>query len=292
VIFIEKKHVWECAKAKIEVDEAGRITDVQDPLLDYCPLREYSGFHSKVLNKEDIRQSMQWRIDTLGLCKSNRVLITKLAGVGYGASECLMTGLDANLLDAAVVACEGAGTVISNDKFLIQGIGIAMSALVSTFPMSDILLRLRKLGAYVLDTRTAKIDQVAGVRAAIKKGFKKIGVTVAGLSYKDVEILRQIEKETKIQILIILVHTSGVPSEAEPFIIRADIVQSCASKIIRDSLDSKKVHIGKFGSIIPIYAFTEFGNTILKLREKEMQKNAPIYVIGGKVSKNAPNPLI
>ncbi len=49
--------------------------------------------------------------------------------VGFGASEVMVTGLNRGLLDTTVTACEGAGTVISKNPTLVQGIGGRMSGL-------------------------------------------------------------------------------------------------------------------------------------------------------------------
>ena len=164
-------HTWECAKARVEVDELGKILSVGEPLIQYCPIREYSGWHSKILNSEDIKNSMQWKIDTMGMCKKNRIVYLKIPGIGYGASECLMSALDYDLIETGIVPCDGAGTIISSDKYVIQGIGMVMPALISTFPVTPVINKLEKLGAYIVDKTEARIDQIKGVKEAIKQGY-------------------------------------------------------------------------------------------------------------------------
>lgn len=288
----QKVHVWECAKARVEVAENGEILTIEDPPLEYCPIRKALGWHSELLCSEDIRKSLQWKIDKLGMCKKNRILQFHQAGIGYGASECFMTALDNDLLDAAVVACEGGGTVISDDKTIIQGIGMPMSALVSTFPIPEIIKKLEKLGATVLDKESAKIDQIEGLKKAIELDYKKIGVTIAGPNCKDVEILRKIEKEHGVKLLINLVHTTGVNEEDEKYIVQCDISHSCSSKVIRAIMEPKNLHLGKFGTKIPVYTFTEFGQKVLELRSEEMKKTPPMLKVGDKVSRDSPHPLI
>ncbi len=285
-------HIWECAKARVEVDEQGKILSVGEPLIKYCPIREYSGWHSETLNSEDIKKSMQWKIDTLGMCKKNRIVSLKIPGIGYGASECLMSALDNNLIETGVVPCDGAGTIVSSDKYVIQGIGMVMPALFSTFPILPVIKRLEKLGAHVIDKNEARIDQVKGVEAAIKLGYKKMGVTVAGTDCKDIETLRKLEEKFNLTILIILIHTTGVTEQDEQYIIKSDIAHGCSSKIVRLNIESQNKYLAKFGTIIPAYAFSELGKKVLELRDTEMMKNPPLLQVKKDAIRKSPFPLI
>ncbi|NVM28708.1 MAG: DUF2099 family protein [Candidatus Helarchaeota archaeon] len=288
----KKIHVWECAKARVEVDETGKVVSVKDPLIQYCPIREYAGWHSEILNKADIIKSMQWKIKTYGLCKNRRILRLKLQGIGYGASECLMTAMDKKIIEAAVVPCEGAGSIISSDKYVIQGIGMVSPALISTFPMPKIIKKLEKLGAHIVDKEEAGTDQVKGVEKSIELGYKKIGVTIAGHELKSVEILRTIEKEKAIQLLIVLIHVTGVTQKDEKFIIKSDISHGCSSKFIRQILEPKNKHVKKFGTILPVYAFSQLGKTVLDLRDKEMLENPPVIYVKKDAIRKPPSPLL
>ena len=285
-------HIWECAKTRVEVDEQGKILSVGEPPIKYCPIREYSGWHSETLNSEDIKNSMQWKIDTLGMCKKNRIVYLKIPGIGYGASECLMSALDNNLIETGVVPCDGVGTIISSDKYVIQGIGMVMPALISTFPITPVINKLEKLGAHIIDKSKARIDQVKGVETAIKLGYKKIGVTVAGTDCKEIEILRKLEEKFSLTLLIILIHTTGVTAQDEPYIIKSDISHGCSSKIVRINIESQNRYLAKFGSIIPAYAFSELGKKVLELRDAEMMKNPPILQVKKDALRKSPFPLI
>ncbi|MHA1278444.1 MAG: DUF2099 family protein [Candidatus Helarchaeota archaeon] len=285
-------HIWECAKAKVKIDAKGKILSVGTPLIEYCPIREYSGWHSSTLTKEDVRKSIQWKIDSLGLCTRHRVVYLKFAGIGYGASECLMTALDSNLIEVGVIPCDGAGTIISSDKFIIQGIGMAMPALLHTIPIRNVIIKLKKRGVQVLDEATAPIAQVDGVKKAIELGYKKIGVTIAGPDCKDIQTLRQIEKAANVKLLIVLIHTSGVTADKKPYIIESDICHGCSSKFIRKTLASQNHHIAKFGGLLPVYAFTEYGKQVLELRDKEMIDKPPLIQVKNKAIRHPPFPWI
>ncbi|TFG04486.1 MAG: DUF2099 family protein [Promethearchaeota archaeon] len=288
----ERVHIFECAKAKIKINEFGEILSVEDPLIQYCPIREYSGWHSSTLNKFDIIKSMEWKIKSFNLCTKNRILRFKLQGIGYGASELLMTALSNQIIEAAVIPCEGAGSIITTDKFVVQGIGIVTPALLHTFPMSEISFRLKQLGAYVVDTKTARIDQVNSVKKAYELGYKTIGVTVAGHELETVETLRRFEYETSTTLLIILIHTTGVTIQDEQYILQSDISHGCSSKFIREILESKNKHIAKYGTILPVYAFSELGKDVLYLRDQEMQENPPLFSVKQSAIKRPPFPLI
>lgn len=288
---VKRVHVWESAKAVIKVNEMGKVISVSDPLVTYCPIRSYF-FKVDIIKKEDIKKAMELKIQSLGLCTKRRILISKIAGMGYGASECFMTAIDNKIIDSAIVVCEGAGTVITADKKVVQGIGFAMNALISTFPIPEIILKLEELNAHVYDPSSAIINQIGGTKRAIELGYKKIGVTVSGTNCKEIATLRDIEKNNDVSILIYVVHTSGVKDEDLKYILKSDIAQSCASKKIRKILEPKGLHIAKYGDKIPVYAFTEFGKRVLDARVDEMKKNPPSIHLGNKISKKEPDPLI
>ena len=113
------------------------------------------------------------------MCTPRREVTDTRPFVGFGASELLSFGLSAGLLDAVVLACDGAGTVIVTKPALVQGIGGRMSGLVKTVPYPDVIHRIEENGGIVIDKAHAALDQTAGVAKAYEMGYKKIAVTVA-----------------------------------------------------------------------------------------------------------------
>ena len=112
------KHVIEAlGKARVTVQD-GKVVDVEEPKIEYCPL-----FHKhRGLTEEEIRNNIQFRIDDFGMCTKDRVLRLK-DFLSFGISEILSTLLDENIIDCVVMVCEGCGTVLVTESELAQGVG-------------------------------------------------------------------------------------------------------------------------------------------------------------------------
>ena len=65
----------------------------------------------------------------------NRVLELDEKPVSFGASEILMDAMAEGLVDAAVVVCEGAGTVVVARPEVLQAVGAHMTGLIKTEPI-------------------------------------------------------------------------------------------------------------------------------------------------------------
>jgi len=76
----------------------------------------------------------------------------------------MMTGLKRGLIDSTVTVCDGAGTVITDNPELVQGMGALMSGLIETEPIEEIIEGIESRGGIVLDKEKAGIDQVSGLR--------------------------------------------------------------------------------------------------------------------------------
>lgn len=266
-------------KARIVIKD-GKVVEVGEPQVEFCPLfYKYRGIEK--LDLEAVEENINFRIEDFGMCTSQRQLKMK-DFLSFGISETLGTLLEENVIECAVIVCEGCGTVIIEDPELIQGIGGRISGIVSTTPIEEII---NVVGANkVLEPENAEINQVKGVLKAINMGYNKIAVTVA--SAENAKALRGLEKEYPgVEIYIFAVHTTGVSRvEAENLFQYADVITSCASKHLRAVADQKNVF--SVGASIPIYAASENGKKFLKMR---------IEKIGGlKEKKNAriPDPLI
>ena len=274
------EHIIEAlGKAKVVIKD-GKVVNVSEPEIDYCPL-----FHRhrniEKLTPEAIKENIQFRIDDFGMCTPHRVLKMK-DFLSFGISEILSTILDEGLIDCVVAVCEGCGTVILNDPELVQGVGGRVSGLVSTSPIEEIIKSLGREN--VLDADECEIDQVEGVQKAVNMGYRNIAVTI--ISAEDALKLRTLEKELRgVNIYIFVVHTTGLTrKEAEVLFDQADIVTGCASKTIRKTGEGRETF--SVGASIPIFGVTDAGKEFIERRIKK---------IGGlKDKKNAklPEPLI
>ena len=115
----------------------GKIVEMGVPEVEYCPL------FAKVRNIQEItpeavRENIEFRIRDFGMCTPHRKMRMK-DYLSFGVSELLGMAVSKGLLDAAVIVCEGAGTVVISDPELIQGIGGRVSGLVETTPIPEII---------------------------------------------------------------------------------------------------------------------------------------------------------
>ena len=260
------KHVIEAlGKARVTVQD-GKVVDVEEPKIEYCPLfHKHRGIEK--LTEEEIRNNIQFRIDDFGMCTKDRVLRLK-DFLSFGISEILSTLLDENIIDCVVMVCEGCGTVLVTESELAQGVGGRVSGLVETSPIPELIGQF--LPNHVLDEENASIDQVEGFRLAIENGYKNIAVT---LCYpEDGVILRELEKEyDDVNVYLFGVHSTGLSEEeAELVFDLYDVVALCS-----------------VGTSIPIFAASEKGKEFVKLR---------LDKIGGPKKKTGnsrhPEPLI
>ncbi len=191
--------------------------------------------------------------------------------VAFGASEIMMSGLRSGFLDATVTACDGAGTVISDNPELVQGMGGRMSGLVETESIEDVINGIQKLGGIVLDTKTASIDPVGGAKKAAELDYKKVAVTTA--DSKTAKNLRELEAELGLDLIIIAVHVTGVSKEeAQGLLENSDLVTSCASKYIRELAKP----IVQVAAAIPLFALTKKGKELVI--EREIDIESPILI--------------
>src|SRR5208283_3946848 len=161
-------------KTKVVIKD-GKVIEVGEPEVEWCPIFAKMRGIEKI-TPEEVKKNMEFRINDFGMFTDKRLLELE-DFVGFGASEVMMTGLRRGLLDMTVTACDGAGTVISKNPTLVQGMGGRMSGLVETEPIEGVIKGITERCGIVLDPSTAKIDPVAGVKKAAELGYKKIAVT-------------------------------------------------------------------------------------------------------------------
>jgi putative methanogenesis marker protein 8 len=280
------EHVIEAIGRCRVVIRNGQVVEVGEPLIRDCPLAKRFAFPIPDIKKDSVKANIEHRIKAFGMCTPGREVMDTREFVGFGASELLSFGLHKGLLDAVVLACDGAGTVVVTKPSMAQGIGGRMSGLVSTTPYPEVMDRIEKNGGFVLDRDHASIDQLAGVALALIRGFRKIAVTVA--RPQTAEVIRRVHPNT----LIFGVHVTGLSKpDAEMLVANSDLVTSCASGTIRVAV--KKNALVQAGTTIPIFAMTMAGKNLIM--EKIRLSTESILVKSTKLPTLAdqqPDPLV
>ena len=69
-----------------------------------------------------MRKNAEFRIERFGMCNDNRDTRMK-DFLNFGVSEMLSLALTEHLIDAAVIAADGCGTVVLEDPEIVQGMG-------------------------------------------------------------------------------------------------------------------------------------------------------------------------
>ncbi|PKG31051.1 methanogenesis marker 8 protein, partial [Methanoregula sp.] len=221
---VSDEHIIEAIGRSRIVIRDGVIVEIGEAQVRKCPLAKRFAYTVPVITIDAVKANIEHRIKAFGMCTPDRDVIDTREFVGFGATELLSFASRAGLIDAAVLSCDGAGTVIVKDPALIQGIGGRMSGLVSTSPIAKVIRRIEKHGGIVVDKKHASLDQFAGVEWAYDVGYTKVAVTVA-----------RPEVAVKIRIafpdtLIFGVHVTGLTrEEAESMVAAADLMTSCAS---------------------------------------------------------------
>ncbi|AKB65055.1 methanogenesis marker 8 protein [Methanosarcina mazei] len=260
-------HIMEMmGKARVVVKD-GKVIEVGIPEVEWCPLFVKLRGVEK-MTPDEIRKNMEARISELGMFTENRRLEFETTVVAFGASEIMMSGLTSGFLETTVTTCDGAGTVISGNPALVQGIGGRMSGLIETEPIDAVIRGIEERGGTVLDPSTATIDPAGGVRKAAELGYKKIAVTIADA--ETAKKVRKIESESGLDLFVIAVHITGISrEEAQELLDNSDIVISCASKYIR-KLAKPLVQVA---AAIPLFALTKKGKELVIERAKNIESS-------------------
>ena len=274
------EHIVEAIGLSKVTIKDGKVIDVSEPKLDYCPLfHHYRGMEK--ITKEAIWDNIQFRIDDFGMCTANRKLRMK-DFLSFGISEIMSTLIEKNVIDCVVMVCEGCGTLIVTESELVQGIGGRVSGLVKTQPIPELFDQLGIEN--ILEPETAKIDQIAGVELAIKQGYKNIAVTIA-LAQDGLKIQELKKAHPDVNIYTFVVHTSNkTKEEARILFDNCDVATACASKYIREIGD--KESLKTVGQSVPIYSKTEDGKKFLEMRLEKIGPKKP------KQNPEIPNPLL
>ncbi|MEA3325526.1 MAG: methanogenesis marker 8 protein [Euryarchaeota archaeon] len=257
-------HIMEMLGTSRVTVEDGKVVDVGKSRIRWCPL--FDKLHGiKEITEDAVCANMEFRIAELGMFTPSRNLDVDVF-VNFGASEVMMTGLRAGLIDTTVTACDGAGTAITDNPRLVQGMGAQISGLIETEPIQEIIDGIRERGGTVVDPDAASIDPAVGVCHAVKLGYTRIAVTV--IDPATALLIRRIESELGIEAIIIAAHITALSrAEVQDLLDLVDIVTGCASKHVRDLVKP----LAQVGTAIPLFALTQAGKELVIERAKEIE---------------------
>lgn len=282
----EDEHIMEALGRARVVVRNGVVVEVGEASIVECPLAKRFARPVTKLDKASIKANIEERIKTTGMFTEKRQILSDEDFVPFGASELIATGIRTGLIDAAVIASDGAGTVIATNPRLVQGIGGKMSGLVKTSPIKEVIKGIEANGGRVLDPSSAAIEQQRGVALAKRMGFEKVAVTVADPN--DAKAIRAAAPDA----LIIGVHTTGF-SEADAWLMveNSDILASCASKWVREV--AGKVALLQAGVSIPVFALSKKGKDLIaeKIRETRLKLFVKVEKLPVQGEKE-PRPLV
>lgn len=262
-------HVMEILGMARVVVKDGKVIEVGEPQIEWCPLFEKAR-GIKEINSEEVRKNMEFRIRDFGLFTAQRKLEMDVF-VGFGASEVMMTGLNRGLLDTTVTVCDGAGTVITANPKLVQGMGARISGLVETEPIPEVIAGIEQRQGTVLDPQHASIDPVKGVERAAQMGHRKIAVSV--IDALTASRIRDLENAQGLDVFIIAAHTTGLTKEnASELLKYTDILTACASRNLRTLIKP----VAQVGTAVPLFAVTQKGKELLLERAKEV--DSPLLI--------------
>lgn len=254
------EHLLEMAGALVRVSD-GKIEVLSEPKVKWCPLR--SGLYGiEAESRETVESVLRVHMKELGMYSPHRVLELSERPVSFGASEMISDGMKEGLVDAAVVVCEGAGTVVATRTEVVAALGAHMTGLVRTEPIEEIQAGLRERGCILLDDRCT-IDQVEGYRRALAAGYERIVVTITGRRAFEAEEIRRLAQTSAGEgPVIFAVHNLDVAEDqAEVLAETCDVVWACASRTVREVVGRQaKLQIG---ISIPVYALTDSGKRLV-----------------------------
>ncbi len=209
-----------------------------------------------------------------GYFDTNRPLNSCEANVLFGASETMASAFKEGIIDAAVIVSNNLGTIITTNDSNTQGAVKRMTGLFHTSPSKKLIKTANKAGIDVVFPYTASIDQLEGVKKAIRLGYKNIAVSVAAEDNYLHEKLKELEKDG-VKIYKFGLCSTGISEEtAEIMMNHADVVWSCASKYVKSHIAPNA--IAQVGIKIPVHIMTADGWNIVSNHLKYMDSDLEI----------------
>jgi putative methanogenesis marker protein 8 len=237
------------ALGAVVVVSAGRVIDVDSSgALRSCPMQLWFG-------SAEPAEYVQQKIDEFGHFRCSRQTQRDDIVVPYGTSEMFMKALTRGIIDCAITVSDGAGSIITDNPSVVQGVGARMNGVFYTTPIKEVIERYRELGCIVFDD--ARIDQHRAVRTAASAGYHRIAVTVNAFYGETYREIRGLEQDLGIDILLAAVCSTGVSEERAQELTRyADIGWSCASHHVREYGRSAVLQL-TYG--IPVFIYSRKG---------------------------------
>lgn len=248
----EDLHITRALGAIVVVSD-GKVIDVDTSgALRSCPMQVWFG-------SAEPAAYIQQKIEEFGHFRCCRQTERDDIVVPYGTSEMFMRALKHGLVDCAITVSDGAGSIITSNPSVVQGVGARMNGVFYTTPIREVIERYRELGCVVFDD--GRIDQARAIRTAASAGYRRIAVTVNafyGESYREV---RGFEEELGIDIIVAAVCSTGVgEARARKLTRYADIGWSCASGHVRKLGRSAILQL-TYG--IPIFIYSRKGLALM-----------------------------
>ena len=244
----------------------------------YCPLmvkllKEVGGVGSEKLieaiqNSDTVMQTrmMCELINEVvikgGYFDTSRPLNSCEANVLFGASETISSAFKSKMLEAAVIVSNNLGTIITTNDLNTQGAVKRMTGLFYTSPSKEIVKTAENERIIPVFPYSAEIDQIAGVREAIRRGYKKIAVTFAAQDNVFLEQVKELESDGIVIYKFGLCSTGIDEKTAKIMLENADIVWSCASKYVKEYIEPNA--IAQVGIKIPVHIMTKKGWELVK----------------------------
>jgi putative methanogenesis marker protein 8 len=272
VILTTGDHIIEAIGMTRFIIRDGKVLETGEPKVHTCPLAKRFASPVDPITREAAAANISARIRRFGMCTKDRQVLDEETFVLFGASELMNTGLRTGTLEAAVIACDGAGTVIVRSPEMVQGIGGRMSGLVVTTPYPEVIARIEDAGGIVVNPDTGAMDALAGLAKAQEMGWTNVAVTIIGSQPELAEEIRARYPKA----LIIVVHTSSVTSLENALRLAkvADLIFSCASKYMREAAASMALVQGGIG--VPVFATSKAGKILIM--ERLVETDQPILV--------------
>jgi putative methanogenesis marker protein 8 len=289
---VTDRHIMRHAGAEVII-ENGEVVDAADPPVVWCPLKKKVYGRDTPHTKEFLEEVVRYKMKKVGMFTKDRIVESESDLVPYGASEMLMCAKRNGIIDCAVLACDGAGTVIAPTPRLIQGIGEWMGGLIATSPIREVIERIERAGGTVVDPGSAGIDQFRGVGEAFERGFERVAVTVAGRFADRLPEFRRLEAEHEGTLVILMICNTGVEAgDAEAMATHADMVWACASKAVWDLVGPRAVV--QIGIGIPVFVLTDRGKEIVEKRADAIDRREALFTenLPRKVFQYCPRPLL